>query len=360
MLLLSHRVINFVVFCAIYLLSWENVSVWAAAPVPIHLDFPATPGRCVGCANCRQNPPGRGAVVAAGAPQLFEHFILQDLAGATVDIYFPMNGNQPTTPDAARWSCANVDANDPNSPITQWYEDAFFTQNFGFDRMNKALPVIEILDRRFLQPEFDNVFKIIAANPVGRVLLYRLLIEIRRQDTDNNGCCETGIVCNREMLALRDASRRINVKYVEEKFAFNPGKKCGIIKCDLDAGKELTCLRINATLTVDTIKLLAPIDIDMFHEMLHWFQLLRHPIRESKEGKENLRIGNEYSYLSKCYYGDISEYSIWDGEFDHREVRVILGTPNYGTLAEANLFPSGILLTPQPNNRARFLAVRSG
>ncbi len=41
-----------------------------------------------------------------------------------VFIYFPVDGHQPTTEQAAHWSQANTD-NDPNSPITKWYMRMF-------------------------------------------------------------------------------------------------------------------------------------------------------------------------------------------------------------------------------------------
>jgi hypothetical protein len=46
-------------------------------------------------------------------------------AAANVDIYFPIDGHQPTTPNAVVWSCANID-NRENSPITELvYDDVW-------------------------------------------------------------------------------------------------------------------------------------------------------------------------------------------------------------------------------------------
>ncbi|MDR2372032.1 MAG: hypothetical protein LBD60_02700, partial [Puniceicoccales bacterium] len=41
----------------------------------------------------------------------------------------------------------------------------------------------------------------------GRVLLYRLLIEIRRQNAANNGCCEQGIFMSSGDLSKRNLNR---------------------------------------------------------------------------------------------------------------------------------------------------------
>jgi hypothetical protein len=46
------------------------------------------------------------------------------------------------------------------------------------------VPIIKILIPRH-RDDFCNIFRTVAANPVGRVLLYRLLIEVR--STDNDG-----------------------------------------------------------------------------------------------------------------------------------------------------------------------------
>jgi hypothetical protein len=38
---------------------------------------------------------------------------------------FSKNGVQPTTSEAVEYSCANVEAHDLNSPITEWYMRMF-------------------------------------------------------------------------------------------------------------------------------------------------------------------------------------------------------------------------------------------
>jgi hypothetical protein len=260
-------------------------------------------------------------------------------------IYFPIDSHQPTTPEAAVWSCANVDANNPASPITLWYIDAFFTQNFGFDKRNAALQIIQCQELRY-QHKVDNAFREITANPVGRVLLYRLLIEIRRQDVGNMGCCGDGICCDKwNILALRDAARGIRVEYLKGEFKF--GSAGDVIKCDLDIQTKGECVRINAAVTtIDTINLQVNVDIPLFHEMLHWFQLLRHPFRYFCEAGNH--SPSEYMYLSRCYFGNMCYYFAFSGKCDLRETRTILGAPNYNTAAELALFHPGTLLPANP------------
>jgi hypothetical protein len=168
---LSYRVIKSMVFCAIYLLLPCNTFVLAVAP---HLDFPAgTPGRCVGCVDCTVSPPPAVStrIPAPGTPQIFEHFTLQDSTGVNADIYFPIDSRQPTTPDAAVWSCANMDANNINSPITVWYANAFSAYNFGFAAgpAPQAPGQIMVLvgGTPVERAEAGRVFCTIAANPLG-------------------------------------------------------------------------------------------------------------------------------------------------------------------------------------------------
>jgi hypothetical protein len=97
---------------------------------------------------------------------------------------------------------------------------------------------------------------------------------------------------------------------------------------------------------IDTLLLPRSLDIPLFHEMLHWFQLLRHPIRffgESVEACHPFR----YAYLSRCYCGNISEQFAWGG-LDHQEMRTILGAPDYRVAAERRLFARQALLSADP------------
>jgi hypothetical protein len=346
--------------------------VWAAAAPATHLDFPAIPiapgilgvpltgpgapgpvgtfTRCPGCANCN-------------APNNFVHFIVQDVAALPAvvgNIYFPTDGRQPTTPGAAVWSCANVDANNLASPITQWYVDAFFTRNFGFTSTNKITSIITA-QAVALRPGLGNAFRAIAANPVGRVLLYRLLIEIRRQDAANEGCVEDGIGITPGMSGFRGWTRRISIRREANTFEFEPimGDGGSVIRFDPSAIAEFTCLRINAATiaappTIDTVDLQNDLDIPLFHEMLHWFQYLRHPVRFVEEDIKGC-MPVYYQYLSRCYYGNDGfnwESFAWGG-LDHQEMRTILGAPNYNTAAEVDLFHPNALF---PANPVGFLA----
>ena len=48
----------------------------------------------------------------------FIHAVRRNPNQADKNIFFPMDGHQPTTPEAVSWSCANID-NREDSPVTK-------------------------------------------------------------------------------------------------------------------------------------------------------------------------------------------------------------------------------------------------
>jgi hypothetical protein len=268
-------------------------------------------------------------------------------------IYFPADGRQPPANVVARLACANIEANDINSSVTKWYVKAFG----GSTGLNAAYGIAGIVGapRWLLLPpmgftaaivptsarivtinmaaagtpanfdrDFWQTFRIIASDPVGRVLLYRILIEIRRQNA-GNGSCENGINPLGGVLSRRNYCRSIVIYHSNDGNSFSRGIKRRI---DFDPNDvEDSSLRINtANHTIDTQPdTNITHDMALFHEMLHWFHYLRHPQRyiDSDETEPTL-----YRYLLRSYYGDKSELYSW-GALDDEEIRTILGTPNY-------------------------------
>jgi hypothetical protein len=153
------------------------------------------------------NAGGIGNVIAARAAAM----------ATNGNIYFPRNGVQPTTPEAARYSCANIDAYQLNSPVTNWYVEMFggpaggaiipngqyivpgaAIKQVGYAALllaGGAVPAVQVACPiinlnatmnigSILTPaapiavsvanDFWQTFRTIAANPVGRVLLYRI------------------------------------------------------------------------------------------------------------------------------------------------------------------------------------------
>lgn len=371
------------------------------------------------------------------------------------NIYFPMDGRQPTTPEAVSWSCANID-NRPNSPITEWYMQMFGVIPFqdtgnpandyikaGWDnavpnpnaqriinynfmcelddnlkRLHNAYTALGVLpalpqlsgvalsalnvphitiqnkgnlllfvnalensiasaiatnpvfkNNQFqikslkklrlllkqmssdetvgefvdkLKSEFKKNFRKIASTPVGRTLLYRILIEIRRHNMGNN----VGVLENNpsitipiaQLLTIRNSLRKLSIDfgnfvcnysnrtiYIENSFSHTyyvvsnfsgigpNGKYDGIVRHD------------------------APVDVALFHEMSHWYHALRNiqrlsdeqnfapPYKNFNSGASAARLGAYYWNLGGWANMNISQ-SKW-GKPDYEEIRNILGVP---------------------------------
>ena len=155
-------------------------------------------------------------------------------------IYFPYDGKQPTTSEAAKWSLATVDAGNENSIVTQWYQIMFgleqtdgMTVNAGFQFDNQAnkAPLLQFAykgqtplnqkDMMAFENEFRSAFKKFAANPVGRVLLYRILIEIGRIQ-NNMGAVEQNVTISNSDLRNRNELRQLFILYNKNKQAKAP------------------------------------------------------------------------------------------------------------------------------------------
>jgi hypothetical protein len=290
----------------------------------------------------------------------FRNAFVRHIFVGDVNIYFPENGSQPTTVDAARYSCANI----VSDHVTDWYVRAFggntgvelsygrvvpgadHSPQMGFAAGGGAAHIITVnmtplvgggghpMPANFAQ-QFWQTFRTIASNPVGRVLLYRILIEIRRQNA-GIGTCGDGIVPGFHVLTARNLCRSIEIRY-----NLNRGNSFAI-------GAERTLRFDNSVMALRSITLriaaaeldtnLDPdnktVDIPVFHEMLHWLHFLRHPQRYIDSDDRRPRL---YRYLLRSYYGDyhsISELYTWGAAPDDEEIRVILGTPNYNIPAQ--------------------------
>jgi hypothetical protein len=223
------------------------------------------------------------------------------------NIYFPRNGVQPTTPEAVQYSCANID-NRENSPITTWYMQMFgvipvvpaapggggpvFVQA-GWN--NAAPPVAQQIisfhasinnsivsdPDHCIRVQRDNLFiqnfKRLASTSVGRVLLYRILIEIRRHNPGGNvGCLENGIN-PAHLLAYRNSSRTLEIQWGSRfLYGYTYISMFNFIPSHSVIGKE-----DNGYYHI--VKHMPPIHVFIFHEMGHWYHLLRDPNRYAEE-----------------------------------------------------------------------------
>lgn len=290
------------------------------------------------------------------------------------NIYFPTDGFQPTTPDAIKYALANVD-NTENSTITNWYMQMFGIIPINQNTMDKATAnktnhsravhvtagwnvdknIQEIIQfhpsvnddlvddkgaigGKISRKElFKREFRKIATTPVGRVLLYRILIEVRRHAKGSNeGILEYPNNETRSTMESRNACRSIIVKF-SDKFSFNKVKKAITISNDNHSQATIGNRHVKYT---DIVLYKKPLNVSLFHELIHWFHYLRDPNRVLQD--KNLNDKHfEDNVLSRYYFnasaandtGKTVSESIWHakGKLSFEEMRTILGaSPNLG------------------------------
>ena len=122
--------------------------------------------------------------------------------------------------------------------------------------------------------QFWQTFRMIASNPVGRVLLYRLLIEIRRMENHRKfGLFEGGI-----KTVNRNELRSIEIKYANmEDFSFDEEDKCINFDPSDTTINTMTFDPTNQKVATALDGQDDTLDIGLFHEMLQWFHCLRYP-----------------------------------------------------------------------------------
>ena len=237
------------------------------------------------------------------------------------NIYFPADGTQPTTPEAVEYSCANID-NRENSPITEWYMQmfgvipykrngtndddyikagwsppprgdgeintrriiSFPAANFGFLQIDAIQDVADpdVPDSKVSRfTLFERNFRKIASTSVGRVLLYRILIEIRRHQNGNStGYQEEGIPLN--ILKTRNLHRSIHIYGCQTRGSFSIDN--GFIVFRMKPAKIYPAIGKKNAMGYTHIQYSeASLDISLFHEMLHWYHALRDTDRSTNE-----------------------------------------------------------------------------
>jgi hypothetical protein len=192
-----------------------------------------------------------------------------------------------------------------NDPVTQWYYTSFFQDLARLSLLaykagiDASRPIVDLSDVLQDQQEIiKGTFQKIAGNPVGRMLLYRILVEILSGDGRNQGCLEPGIPVSVSTLARRNISRRLGVKWLKntavspEFSILNVGrerKACiKLNQCSRNVSGLSPAFMKNLQQKKQHISLVpTAVDVCFFHEMLHWFHELRYPDR-----REAWTIGN--------------------------------------------------------------------
>ncbi|MDR0581129.1 MAG: hypothetical protein LBG04_03395 [Holosporaceae bacterium] len=330
-------------------------------------------------------------------PAAFAAAVQTPVNVADYNIYFPADGSQPTTAAAVNYALANVD-NRENSPITEWYMKMFgvipinhaaiaaaggpghvplpiFVQA-GWNNANPAAiitfdnavcvhgpnghnicttidndvnhdvpdPISGIATHRI--DLILNEFRKIASTSVGRVLLYRMLIEIRRTQA-GVGCTENPIFAQGAL--NRNSRRSITISYGnplgQSPFAFFINKVVINFSSIWIPISVLGKTHIGGY--TEIIETECPLDVSLFHEMIHWYHWLRNTNRFSNErdpaevnaNLENTEIGQYYwSRLNRLcvnqWDGQVNSGNAWRrvDNIDFEEMRTILGAPYGGSM----------------------------
>lgn len=288
-----------------------------------------------------------------------EHVVIP---GTCCHLYFPIDGSQPNTSDAGKWSGARYRAIDLNNDaVTDWWIRVFGGRQAVTDsyrwRIRDTWQMPEMVTHfdgrsthiiRFAAGRWDltfrkvfwQTFRLIAADPVGRVLLYRLLIEVRRMDDDTRqGCCEDGV--DIIGLAERNDCRSIEITKGQEFVFYSKGS----IEANFEIGLGATVLSKIGSGKVTTKEETIPYDIGLFHEMLHWFHFLRNPDRYI-DGESN--DPNVFKYALRCYYGDQNELAVWGGSIDSEEIANVLGAPDCNDVRYQDLIAPNAFFREDP------------
>ena len=271
--------------------------------------------------------------------------------GELYHLYFPVDGRQPTTEEAAVWSCANVD-NREHSQITNWYMKMFgvIPHNGNFIQAGWTNPeAVRIINANSMDIDkktaFINDFRKIASDPVGRELLYRILIEVRRYK--NEGNAKKGAIGDDvpELLGRQQNNQRSNFRAITAKWSdkgsFLDQKECAI-------GYGNTVAKLTTVFALDSNRYSICLfetesNISLFHEMIHWFHILRNPERFLKEinaysdGRinvaENLHVVGHYETLGSYFWGKID-----NGTSDKDEWKVSATPWLTGSLAKSSKY----------------------
>ena len=259
------------------------------------------------------------------------------------EILFPTNGCQMSPEEVVQLSGANLD----DGLVTKFYMAMFGLIKWegeylemGFDERNHAYRILNVdsMSSRKRKNFIRNFYKI-ASTSVGRTLLYRLLLEIRRTDTkNNNGCIDNFIhkTLIPEDLDKRNTCRSIKIitPYDTKSNSFNRGMKSINFYPSKDKKKTST-FGVKKDDKIEIIKSSRTDDVGLFHEMLHWFHMLRDPERKNREAQIQCKTNDKELLISKALMGS-EKLELWIGREEKgnssselilkmEEVRTIMG-----------------------------------
>jgi hypothetical protein len=136
----------------------------------------------------------------------------------------------------------------------------------GFNNSMNNIPIIDFYNNSSEEQKFEfwNVFGTIASNAIGRALLYRILIEVRRTVQTNKVCYESG-------------SERIDIIGALSKscicihFACEFKFQLAIIRFSQEEGCKFEIAKNGLIVLAKSV---GEKHVSLFHEMLHWYHFL--------------------------------------------------------------------------------------
>jgi hypothetical protein len=211
------------------------------------------------------------------------------------------HGVQPVLEECARESLAmeGVDTRTGFSAVnsvTRWYVDQFFCQSKSYLHeaagWGGSTPIMAFSEcmQDSDRTEFMETFQKIASNPVGRMLLWRLLIEIYR----NGGAYERGISQELNRAPIINACRQLVITkdvtgdplFSLKDNAISFGR---INQGDIVGYFPIACSPQDEFVPVIYTNL-CHLHIVLFHELLHLFHCLRDNDRYIEEKNEKMNI----------------------------------------------------------------------
>jgi hypothetical protein len=194
---------------------------------------------------------------------------------------------------------------------------------------------------------FEREFRKIASTSVGRVLLYRILIEIRRHQPGGNigypehpgYVSDIPNVNNDNLLQPRNVCRRLEVRYGanQNDFFFSPN---GILSFFAHVDNSTVVGKTIRGQYTHIVHCLETISSSLFHEMTHWFHHLRNTVRRIDERNlnQNNRKNFENYFLGRYYWHGLNRcVTEWSGRVISEEpwrANCIFGPTNYVTFEE--------------------------
>lgn len=255
-----------------------------------HFNLPAgTPGRQ------EEAETGKPALVEIGG-KLYEQVVVPY---TTCELFFPIDGSQPEVADVGEWSGAGYVGQDNDEAVTDWWIRVFGGNRavelshvgqpdilpatiMGFDRYGNPEHIIQVMrEYTNFERKFWSTFRVIASTAEGRVLLYRLLIEVRRMDDTGCGCCGPDIYLSDDFWLekeIRNFFRSVAVCY--DATGYDTEQTTSEVRLRPNAYKVPRFATKTRTTEPSIIV------EGLFHELRRWFCLLRNPGMQNEENAE--------------------------------------------------------------------------